>query len=62
MAQRHLTDSSTTPLPMPTFYPDDVKEPFEEDIFDKELFQFTEPSVSYPEELESKTKSKAKSK
>jgi len=62
MAQRHVTDTTVAALPMPTFYPDDVKEPLPEDIFDKDLFQFVEPSISYPEESTTKSKSKAKSK
>jgi hypothetical protein len=55
-------DSTVAALPMPTFYPDDVKEPLPEEIFDKDLFQFTEPSITYPEEAQTKSKSKAKAK
>ena len=62
MAKRHITDSSVSALSMPTFYPDDSEEPLKEELFDKDLFQFTEPSITYPEESESKTKSKAKAK
>ena len=33
--------------PMPTFYADDAKEPLPEELFDSDLFQFTEPSIVY---------------
>jgi hypothetical protein len=62
MAKRHTVDKSVAALPMPTFYADDVKEPLPEDLFDKDLFQFTEQSLTYPEEAQTKSKSKAKSK
>jgi len=47
--------------PMPTFYTDDAKEPVPEEFFDKDLFQFTEPSVVYSiEETDKKKKIKKK--
>jgi large subunit ribosomal protein L3 len=49
-------------LPMPTFYPDDVSEPLPEEIFDKDLFQFSEPSVTFAPEPKDKAKAKSKSK
>jgi len=46
---------------MPTFYTDDAKEPVPEEFFDKDLFQFTEPSVVYSiEDTEKKKKIKKK--
>jgi len=62
MAKRHNTDSSVSAVPMPTYYPDDSNESLPEELFDKDLFQFTEPSITYPEESDSKTKLKARSK
>lgn len=47
--------------PMPTFYADDVKEPLPEEFFDKDLFQFTEPSIVYSiEDADKKKKIKKK--
>ena len=46
--------------PMPTFYADDTKEPLPEEFFDKELFQFTEPSIVYSIEDTDKKKIKKK--
>jgi len=46
--------------PMPTFYADDVTEPPPEDLFDKDLFQFSEPSLVYSIEDADKKKLKKK--
>ncbi|XP_059143743.1 large ribosomal subunit protein uL3m-like [Physella acuta] len=32
-------------LPMPTWFPDDASEPLPEELFDEDLFQFTDPSI-----------------
>jgi len=48
--------------PMPTFYADDAKEPLPEELFDKDLFQFTEPSVVYSIEDSGKKKKTVKKK
>ena len=37
------------PPPFPTFYAEDVKEPLPEDIYDKELHAFDEPTIIYEE-------------
>lgn len=47
--------AETEPLPaMPTFYADDAAEPLPEELFEKDLFQFTEPSIVYSIEEEKK--------
>ena len=61
MANRGKVDEAIGPLPMPTFFPDDVTESMPEELFDKDLFQFAEPSITYPDEPAAKTKSKVKS-
>ena len=46
---------------MPTFYADDAKEPLPEELFDKDLFQFTEPSIVYSiEDTDKKKKMQSK--
>lgn len=36
--------------PNPTFFPDkDATEPIPEELYDSELFQFTDPSIAYEE-------------
>ena len=45
---------------MPTYYADDAKEPLPEELFDKDLFQFTEPSIVYSAEETDKKKVKKK--
>ncbi|CAC5419863.1 RP-L3 [Mytilus coruscus] len=40
--------------PMPTFYPEDVKDPIEEEYFDETLFDFKEPSIEYIDEESNK--------
>ncbi|ELT91781.1 hypothetical protein CAPTEDRAFT_177551 [Capitella teleta] len=46
----HVQQRAQKPPPMPTFYPElDASEPIPEEIFDDELFEFTEPSIVYEE-------------
>jgi len=46
---------------MPTFYADDAKEPLPEEFFDKDLFQFSDPSIVYSiEDADKKKKIKKK--
>ncbi|GFU11314.1 39S ribosomal protein L3, mitochondrial [Nephila pilipes] len=45
--KRHIKEN---PPPFPTFYPEDVDEPLLEDIYDKDLHDFSEPSIKIQEE------------
>ena len=59
--RHHLLETdSPSPPPMPTFYADDTTEPLPEEMFDKDLFQFTEPSIVYSVEDADKKKVKKK--
>jgi len=59
--RQHEAVARQDPPPhMPTFYSDDVTEPLPEELFDKDLFQFTEPSVVYSIEDADKKKIKKK--
>jgi len=51
---------SPTGPPMPTFYSDDAKEPLPEEIYDKDLYQFTDQSIVYSIEETDKKKIKRK--
>lgn len=42
-------------LPMPTWFPEDENEALAEELFDDELFQFTQPTITY-EETQQKSK------
>lgn len=57
--QQEVVDRQQQP-PMPTFYSDDITEPLPEELFDKDLFQFTEPSIVYSIEEAEKKKIKKK--
>ncbi len=41
--------SSENPPPFPTYYPEDAKEPLPEDIYDKDLHSFGEPTLIFEE-------------
>ena len=45
--RRNEALETQSPPPMPTFYADDATEPLPEELYDKEMFQFTEPSIVY---------------
>jgi len=53
--RQKLIDEESSP-PMPTFYADDAKEPLPEELYDKDVFQFTEPSIVYSVEEQDKKK------
>ena len=36
-----------SPPYMPTFYPEDANEELPEDIYDKDLHQFSDPTITY---------------
>lgn len=54
-ASKHVTvrnenTQSDRPIPMPTFYSDDIKEPIPDEYFDEELYSFSDGSITYEEE------------
>jgi len=57
--QREMIQKHPLP-PMPTFYADDITEPLPENLYDKDLFQFTDPSIVYSIEDAEKKKIKRK--
>jgi len=60
-AFKYRMEKLESPPPMPTFYADDAKEPLPEELFDKDLFQFTEPSIVYSiEDTDKKKKMQSK--
>ena len=50
------------PIPMPTWYKDDVDEPLPEDIFDPELFQLDQPTIMFEDKASPTQKKKNKHK
>lgn len=42
--------------PFPTHYPEEDKEPLPDDLYDPKLFNFSDPTITFPEEDEKKTK------
>ncbi len=49
-------ERNANPPPMPTFYAEDSMEPLPEEIFDSDLFQFTDKTLTYEEEKKEKAK------
>ena len=45
----HQKMNINNPPPLPTCYPEDLSEEPPEDIYDEELFQFSQPSIAYAE-------------
>jgi large subunit ribosomal protein L3 len=42
---KRIKEENAGGLPMPTWYPEDETEPIPDELFDEELFQFTDPSI-----------------
>ena len=55
---KHIDYRVYDPPLMPTWYPEDRKEPLPEEEFHEELFKFDEPSITFEEEKEEKAKGK----